>query len=343
MSGERILVADDEAIILTQLEEALEDMGYRVVGKVNSGADAIRAARKHRPDIVLMDIVMPGEIDGISACETIQGDMSIPVVLLTAHSSDDILSRVKSAHPSGYLMKPHRPNQIRACIETTLGRSNHERHSSALLSGARHHNENRKRQINETHKLVSEDLSMVLALMQLQTRHSSLTTLDVAMDSVSKRVLSIMSLQESLYAGHPDKPLHVLTFFRDTMEAVRASHFIPNSVQVALRGDDLALPTQCLQNLGLIVIELVVNAARHAFDDRGGKVLVNINGNCSSIVRVVVSDDGRGFPEQPRYRDYETIGLDVVHRLVQRLGGTITQHPGRGTAYTITFPMPEAD
>ncbi|BBD09974.1 response regulator [Desulfovibrio ferrophilus] len=341
MSGERILVADDEAIILTQLEESLNEMGYHVVGKANSGATAISAAREHQPDIVLMDIVMPGEIDGIAACEAIQGNMNIPVVLLTAHSGDDILKRVKSVRPSGYLMKPHRPNQIRACIETTLCRSSRDRHRSNLLSGARHRNEDGKRQINATNRLVSEDLSMILALMQLQTRHSSLTTLDVAMDSVSKRVLSIMSLQESLYSGHPDKPLHAPSFFREAMESVRASHFIPESVRVTLRGDDLALPTQYMQSLGLIVIELVVNSARHAFNGQGGNVLVSISGQGGASVRVVVSDDGKGFPEQPVYRNAETIGLDVVHRLVQRLGGVITQHPAQGTAYTLTFPMPK--
>lgn len=342
MNPTRILVADDEAIILTQLEESLRDMGYDVVAKANNGADAIAKAREARPDIVLMDIVMPGEIDGIAACVTIQDDMQIPVVLLTAHGGDEIVSRAKTVRPSGYLLKPHRPHQLKACIETSLSHLGRDRHRASLLRGARHRSEERHRSISDTHQLVADDLTMVLALMQLQTRHSGQISLDVAMDSVSKRVLSIMSLQESLYAGYAGGELDAMSYFRDTIEAVRNSHCIPERVRVHLTGDEFNLAPERLQRLGLIVTELVVNAARHAFGDEGGRILVSLKDRGEAGLLVVVSDDGNGFPEQPVYRNAETIGLDVVHRQVRILGGTITQHPGQGTAYTITLPRPEA-
>jgi len=342
MNQTRILVVDDEAIILTQLEESLTDMGYTVVGKASTGAAAVTAAREQKPDIVLMDIVMPGEPDGIGACETIQRDMDIPVILLTAHGEDEILARAKSARPSGYLMKPHRPNQIKACIETSLDRARQELRRVSLVSNARHRSEDGRRRISNTHRQVADDLSMILALMQLQARHARQGSLDLAMDNASSRVLSIMSLQESLYAGRPDEPLLALPYFRETMDAVRNSHFIPERVRVLLRGDDLALPLYWLQRLGVVITELVVNAARHAFGGEQGQVLVSIKSDVAGGVRIVVSDNGNGFPEQPAYRAVETIGLDLVHRLIRSLGGRLTQHAGAGTAYTITLPRPEA-
>jgi PAS domain S-box-containing protein len=116
----RVLVADDEAIIAKELERSLAAMGYEVVGIAGSGVDAIELARGFRPHVILMDIAMPGKLDGIVAAETIKRELGIPVIFLTAHTEDNLVQRAKRAEPLGYIVKPFHEDQVRAAIEVAI-------------------------------------------------------------------------------------------------------------------------------------------------------------------------------------------------------------------------------
>ncbi|HEX3002361.1 MAG TPA: response regulator, partial [Methanoregula sp.] len=118
----KILVVDDEAIITMQLEERLTAMGYNVVGMAVSGQEAIEKARKLAPDLVLMDIVMPGKMNGIEAAKTIIGELDIPVVFVTSYADDTIIAKAKQVGPYGYIVKPFNELEIKAAIEVALFR-----------------------------------------------------------------------------------------------------------------------------------------------------------------------------------------------------------------------------
>ena len=115
-----ILIVDDEATITTQLEERLEWMGYKVLGSASSGEEAVRMAGKLRPDIILMDIVMPGKMDGIEAAEAIHKDMDIPIVFLTAHGDERFVDRAKKVEAMGYIIKPYQEEGLKAAVEIAL-------------------------------------------------------------------------------------------------------------------------------------------------------------------------------------------------------------------------------
>jgi CheY-like chemotaxis protein len=117
-----ILVVDDEAIITMQLEERLSAMGYIVAGMAASGEDAVDKARRFRPDLVLMDIVMPGKMNGIEAAKIITGELDIPVVFVTSYADDAIIQKAKSVRPYGYIVKPFNELEIKAAIEVALFR-----------------------------------------------------------------------------------------------------------------------------------------------------------------------------------------------------------------------------
>ncbi|HUU27714.1 MAG TPA: ATP-binding protein [archaeon] len=136
----RILVVEDEVIIATQLEERLRRMGYDVAGHSNSGEDAVKKALDLKPDIILMDIVMPGKLDGINAAERIKQELDIPVIFLTAFADDSLIDRAKRAEPLGYILKPYQENEIKAVIELSLYKIKLERELvSASLSLGRDH------------------------------------------------------------------------------------------------------------------------------------------------------------------------------------------------------------
>ena len=122
----KILVVDDEAIIAMQLEERLNAMGYTVAGMAATGQDAIDKAQKSAPDLVLMDIVMPGKLNGIEAARSI-GEMDIPVVFVTSYADDAIIEKAKQVRPYGYIVKPFNEQEIKAAIEVALFRKAAER------------------------------------------------------------------------------------------------------------------------------------------------------------------------------------------------------------------------
>ncbi len=122
-----ILVVDDEAIITMQLEERLHSMGYEVVGMAASGEDSIEKARRLSPDLILMDIVMPGRLNGIEAARVIINELDIPVVFVTSYADDAIIEKAKQVRPYGYIVKPFNELEIKAAIEVALFRKAAER------------------------------------------------------------------------------------------------------------------------------------------------------------------------------------------------------------------------
>jgi len=113
----KILIVEDEAYISTQLKERLTSMGYDVVGSASSGEASVDMAKSLDPDLVLMDIVMPGKLNGIAAAQIIKEQFDIPVIFLTAYTDDKLIERAKNVEPFGYIVKPFQEREIKAVIE----------------------------------------------------------------------------------------------------------------------------------------------------------------------------------------------------------------------------------
>jgi AmiR/NasT family two-component response regulator len=117
----RVIIADDESLVRVDLREALSELGYLVVGDVGDGQSAVNMARELDPDVVVMDIKMPG-MDGIEASRILTQEKIAPVVLLTAYSQKDLIERAKEAGVVGYLVKPFRETDLAPAIELALAR-----------------------------------------------------------------------------------------------------------------------------------------------------------------------------------------------------------------------------
>lgn len=116
-----ILIVEDEQIVGENLRENLLDNGYSVpVLPCVSGEEAVRKAREIQPDLILMDIKLEGEMDGVEAVERIRKDMNVPVIYLTAYSNDGFLERAERTGPSGYINKPYRTNDVLANVRMAL-------------------------------------------------------------------------------------------------------------------------------------------------------------------------------------------------------------------------------
>ncbi|HET6780597.1 MAG TPA: response regulator [bacterium] len=117
----RILIADDEAVIRLGLRTMLEAQGYRVVGEAADGSRALDLVSRLKPDLVFLDIKMPG-VDGVHAARRLQRDGNTPVVILTAYSDREFVDSAKGAGVLAYLVKPVRESDLRPAIEVAMSR-----------------------------------------------------------------------------------------------------------------------------------------------------------------------------------------------------------------------------
>ncbi len=116
----RVLVVEDEMIVARDIENRLNNLGYTVVGLASTGEEAVRSALGNVPDLVLMDIMLKGEMDGIQAAEQINRELDIPIVYLTAYADETTLERAKITGPFGYIVKPFEQRGLHTTIETAL-------------------------------------------------------------------------------------------------------------------------------------------------------------------------------------------------------------------------------
>ena len=119
--GVRILIADDEAVIRLGLRAMLEEQGYQVVGEAADGRRALDLVGKLKPDLVFLDIKMPG-VDGLIAARTLLAERAVPVVILTAYADREFVDRAREAGVMAYLVKPVRESDLRPAVEMALGR-----------------------------------------------------------------------------------------------------------------------------------------------------------------------------------------------------------------------------
>lgn len=117
MSKKRIMVVEDEGITAMRIKSSLDQMGYDVTSTVYSGEEAVIKAKEDMPDLVMMDIVLAGKMDGIEAAGQLRSLFNIPIVYLTAHSDGKMLKRIKDTEPFGYINKPFDEGELRAVIE----------------------------------------------------------------------------------------------------------------------------------------------------------------------------------------------------------------------------------
>ena len=120
MAEAKIMIVEDEVLFAKDLKDLLERLGYTVPALVSTGEEAIEKAGEMKPDLVLMDIVLKGGMDGIEAADLIRTRFKIPVVYLTAYADDETVQRAKITEPYGYVLKPLEERDLHVTLEIAL-------------------------------------------------------------------------------------------------------------------------------------------------------------------------------------------------------------------------------
>jgi PAS domain S-box-containing protein len=119
----RILIVEDESLVARDIENMIVSLGYEACGIANTGDEAVEKAARSRPDLILMDVIIKGNLDGIAAAEKIWDSFHIPVIYVTAYADEQTLKRAKTTEPFGYILKPFDERELKVAIEMAFYKS----------------------------------------------------------------------------------------------------------------------------------------------------------------------------------------------------------------------------
>jgi PAS domain S-box-containing protein len=149
MAHARILIVEDETIVAMDIEQGLKGLGYKVTGMASTGEEAIRLTQQTRPDLVLMDIQLRGDMNGIEAAQQIHEKWGTPVIFLTAYADEKTVQQAANVEPFGYLLKPFEDRELHTAIEVALHKHASEQATIEEAEQALHASEERYRQLVE--------------------------------------------------------------------------------------------------------------------------------------------------------------------------------------------------
>jgi two-component system, response regulator PdtaR len=130
----RILIVEDVANVATVLKARLEAYGYEICDVVNTGQKAIDRTMRHQPDLVLMDIMLEGDMNGIEAATEILKNANIPIIYLSCLSDNRVMDSAIETNPYGYIVKPYDGAELRFCIENALRKHHQDQAREALIA-----------------------------------------------------------------------------------------------------------------------------------------------------------------------------------------------------------------
>jgi len=375
----RVLVVEDEGIIAIDLAQRIERMGYVAAAIVSKGEDALRFLEAEVVDLVLLDIRLAGELDGIATARSLReggrGASAPGVIFLTSHADTRTIADARTTGPYGYLLKPYRENELRGTIEMALGKRRVEREAEraamaerllglgTLAAGLAHEVNNpltgvcanvdyavERIDSLEAHLAPFDAAAGATALADIKELRETLTDIAASASRIRQVVGDMLKvggsgLSEVAHvdlADVIDEALHLV----DAELSLRAEVTVTRAPGLVVRGDADALVRG--------VAALLRNAA-FAIEDTGrprGHVHVELAREADLAV-LSVHDDGAGFSDEGRARAFDPfwstrepgrgigLGLTIVDRIVREHGGEvrIVSRMGQGSAVSLRLPL----
>ncbi|MEG4024611.1 ATP-binding protein [Microcoleus sp. S13C4] len=291
MNPIKILVVEDEVIVAQDIAGRLKKLGYAVTATVSSGEEAIQKSIENPPDLVLMDIVLKGDMDGVTAAEKIRIKRNVPTVFLTAYADDKTLQRAKLTDPFGYIIKPFQQNDLRVAIEIALHRHEMEtqmREALKASEAARESMEEKSHRQNHYISMAAHELRNPLNAILIS---AELLKLDRTRSSDESQVRTLrlvhsatqkmnQLIDDMLFMGRAEAgklkcnplPINLVEFCQDLLAQLQLGNetkhkltLIPSNVTSAI------LDQQLLHG---IISNLIVNAIKYS--PNGGQVTLEL-------------------------------------------------------------------
>ena len=366
MAKPGILIVEDENIIALDIKRSLLNLGYDVVGTAASGEDAIIKAEQSHPDLVLMDIMLKGEMDGIETAEQMRRRFDIPLLFLTAYANDAVLERAKIIQPFGYILKPFRENELHTNIEIALYRHEMEKQlrereveiwraskleAIGILAGGIAHD------FNNILTAILGNISLAMLDTEEGPAHARLADAEKACLQAQNLAWQLLTFARG---GTPIKELISVTklvpeicSFASRGSNVRCEISFPDSLWAV--NADPGLLGQVFQNLIINAIQAMPTGG--ILEIQAQNLVVEAKTSlpleAGKYIQISFQDQGVGIPEGYLARIFDPyfttkqkgsgLGLATAYSIVKNHKGHIevTSEIGKGTIFQVYLPAAE--
>ena len=375
MNKGSILVVEDERIIALDIKQTLINLGYSVPAIASSGVQALEKIIQFSPDLVLMDIMLQGEIDGVKTAEKIRHSYQIPVVYLTSHTDEITLQRAKATEPFGYIVKPFDEKDLYTTVEIAMARGKAEAEIRKALIKEQELNELKSRFVSMVSHEFRTPMATILFSAGLLENYGNewpenkkirhLQRIQTAVQHMTEMLDYVLLIGQSEAGKLEFKPasMNLEKFCSDLIEEIQILGLKTHQFSFVCEGNflDINMDERLLRH---IFTNLLSNAIKYS--PEGGKIefkltenlLVEhttIDGlNTSKNAVFTIQDQGIGIPEEDIKHLFESfhraanvgtiagtgLGLAIVKKSVELHQGTIEIKTklGVGTTFIVTLP-----
>lgn len=378
MTEQKILIVEDESIVAKDLELTLNHLGYEVIGNCDNGEDAYQIALDKKPDLLLMDIFIKGNIDGIDTASRIKKEFSVPVVYLTAFSDESTLNRAKETKPHGYLTKPFDEKDLYITVEMVLNKSRLEQELEAekqktlLLEQkarelAEQENKNKDLILSTLSHELRTPLANILAWAEILQSKPSPDTLEQGLKIIERNAKAQSMLVNDLL-DVSSMILGKMKINREKMSCYEVLDIALSSIKPFAQDKNIQIHTIFLAKEDLIsgdplrIQQIFWNLLQNSlkFTPKNGEIRVTVHNKKSSAtgestIVLEIKDTGQGIPPENLDKIFERfyqgsatqkgglgLGLSIVRELVHLHKGTIRAKSdglGTGSTFIIEFPL----
>ncbi len=370
MSTANILIVEDESIIALDIQNSLLNAGYAVAALATCAEEALNLAAQLMPDLVLMDIRLRGEMDGVDTAEKIRREFNLPVVYLTAHADENTLQRAKISEPFGYILKPFEDRELITTIEIALSRHKAEVAIQLALEKEKELNQLKSRFISVVSHEFRNPLNAILFSTELlerydaeltaERKHGYLQRIQVSVRRMNQLLNDVLTIgeTESDHLPFDPHPLNLLQFCRDTIDDLQINQSLRCPIQFSHNYtafsslEDPSLLYLDEKLLRHILTNLLSNAIKYS--PQGKNIDFTLNYTDENVV-FHIQDYGIGIPINDQSRLFESfyrasnvktipgtgLGLSIVKQCVDLHGGTIEviSEVETGTIFIVTIPL----
>ena len=353
----KILIVEDEGVLALDIKQKLLKNDYEVTGIVHYGEDVIPSVKNNKPDIILMDISLAGEIDGIQASEKVQSEYNIPVIFLTAFADTKTLERAKITGPYGYIIKPFDIKELLTNISISLYRKKSEEEITEL-----------RKNKDKLFSIIAHDLRSSLSgfmnlsgMLLREFDQLTINEMHEMSEALYKSSSQLYKLLENLLEwSRIQRGLSTINFSKFNLknaiqDSSRLIQPIAEEKNIELQNnmpDDLQIIAD-KGMLDIIIRNFISNAIK--FSKHDDSIIIDAKPQNNSMVQISIADNGIGIPQDMKDKIFDLhfkkqregtnnekgtgIGLNLCKELVEKNNGNIwvESEENKGTTFFFTL------